>query len=147
MIPKHNNQLGRRFEGNATVSGVHSSVALISCSNELSEGRLATCSFLKGRKFPGTVKLTRAGQDSQAQDTERPIGHKDGEASLSASGEAAVSEVDDRQARSLHGEPSTSQQVIQYPSRKSCTGQAHGSSVKGSVLLGELRGYQIQGMK
>jgi hypothetical protein len=75
---------------------------------------ISCCRFLKGRKFPGTVRLTRTGDerqpDSSAERSDSAAA-KDSKAGQAAN-EAATSEVEDRQARSLHGEPSTSQQVI-----------------------------------
>lgn len=71
------------------------------------------CSFLKGRKFPGTVRITRAGDDSTVETEAKAVsdappsrGH-----ALSPGVEVAASYVDDRQSRSLQGEPSTSEQV------------------------------------
>lgn len=71
------------------------------------------CSFLRGRKFPGTVRLTRTGDDSQARDV---AGAGSRSAVQSPQKEAPKAEADDRQTRSLHGEPSTSHQVQTFSS-------------------------------
>lgn len=75
---------------------------------------ICRCSFLRGRKFPGTVRLTRTGDDSPAKDAKSsaPPG-----AVQTAHGQALPSSTEDRQTRSLHGEPSTSNQVPQLSVR------------------------------
>ncbi|KAK9904760.1 hypothetical protein WJX75_002030 [Coccomyxa subellipsoidea] len=70
-------------------------------------GMTSVRNFLRGRKFPGTVRLTRTGDDSPAKDAKSsaPPG-----AVQTAHGQALPSSTEDRQTRSLHGEPSTSKQ-------------------------------------
>ena len=67
-----------------------------------------TCSFLKGRKFPGTVRMTRAGDENPAEVDAKPASNQ---ASAGTGVEVAASYVEDRQKHSLAGEPSTSEEV------------------------------------
>lgn len=57
--------------------------------------------------------MTRAGEDSPAQADARPANIADASksAAVSPGVEVAAWYVEDRQSRSLHGEPSTSEQV------------------------------------
>ena len=77
----------------------------------------ALCSFLKGRKFPGTVRITRAGDESAAETDSKAESSAPPSrgAALSSGVEIAASYVEDRQSRSLQGEPSTSEQVRRLP--------------------------------
>ncbi|CAK0787611.1 hypothetical protein CVIRNUC_010833 [Coccomyxa viridis] len=71
-------------------------------------GMTSVRNFLRGRKFPGTVRMTRAGDETPPEVAAKPASNA---ASAGTGVEVAASYVEDRQKRSLAGEPSTSEEA------------------------------------
>ena len=94
---------------------------------------LMRCSFLRGRKFPGSVRVTRTDASPGAASSQRAAAAGPGTAEQQA--ERAASPVADRQARSLHGEPSTSQPVCAVPFQLASSVTMHHTMQYGHALI------------